>query len=141
MLVKNLKVFSREGNFSFNIAQPSFAQVLAAIERISHMIATPDDCFYAILERDDDCYVQLAVEEAGFHVEWREWGEPYLHWWAKRSDGDDWISKEQTIELFCEFFHDRNRPNGFCWFLMNAMLDGERITDGEIKDFQPRKES
>ncbi|MCC7339236.1 MAG: hypothetical protein IT422_29430 [Pirellulaceae bacterium] len=134
---KCLRVFSRDGIGYETIKDPTEQDILRTIEAITKRVQAGVECIYAILDREDHCYTQLAAEEDGYHVEWREWGESFVHWWAKGIDEDEWITQAEAIRIFLAFLHKQSKPSGFYWFNMNSQLEQSEPPDGEIQEFEP----
>lgn len=77
---KCLRIFSHDGIDYETINDPTEQDILRTIEAITERVQAGVECIYAILDRDDHCYTQLAAEEDGYHVEWRE---TFVHWWQR----------------------------------------------------------
>ena len=121
---KQLKVFVEDGQESFTIDDPSATDLMMAIDRVSAMLESGKICVLAIFDRNDGNYVQFAAESEEYHVEMREIGEPFQHWHLVGLDGNEWLTQQQTLDVFQQFRIDQPVLMGYRRISMNDQFIG-----------------
>jgi hypothetical protein len=110
------------------VYRPTLAEVRYGVEKMS-----PTGSSFVIVEREREGYAQAGGGEDEYSVEWREWGEPFVHWIAGKGTPTGAIhvvrmnpgvtrvhshevrSADDAVKLLSAFAFGLRRPTDYAW--------------------------
>jgi hypothetical protein len=127
------------------LVRPTLAEVCYAVQNMR-----PTGPSFVIVEREGAGYAQAGGGHDEYSVEWREWGEPFVHWVAGKGTptgsihavqmspgvtrvySHEVLSADDAVKLLSAFSIGQCRPSDYTWRDMTDRFTGGASPNGEI---------